>query len=227
MPKKREVKPPCFVELASIKDLARLACAIERAPLPAFAIESGNEILLSVQFDFFMGRPIFYYVKAKERRAYLGYRNAAGNEEVVQTDSVSSPTFVYAPIIGIKKLPAPFHKALHAPLDVKEKFLSTEVSDLASLAKIGSYKMVFEEPPVPLYAFENNEKWVAGAFARMDDYEEASIFFFVRLENPPENFLRHSIQKIDGTSFTNKIEEHGYIFIKVIKLASVHPLVEL
>ncbi|MBI2126129.1 MAG: hypothetical protein HYU02_02285 [Thaumarchaeota archaeon] len=42
----REIKPPCFIKVADIKDLARLACAIERIPLPIFAIESGNNFLL-------------------------------------------------------------------------------------------------------------------------------------------------------------------------------------
>ena len=223
----KEIKPPCFVELASIKELARLACAIERAPLPVFAIESENEIVLSVQFDLFMGRPIFYFTKTRERKAHLAYRNLSGVEEVILTDSATHPTFIYAPVIGIKKLPAMFEKALHSQPEIKEKFLSMEVSDLPSLAKISSYKMLFEEPPIPLYAFEVSKKWVAGAFARIDDYEEASLFFFVRLNAPPDTFLRYSMQKTDGTSFTNKIEEHGYVFIKVIRLASKHPMVDL
>jgi hypothetical protein len=223
----KEIKPPCFVELAGIKDLARLACAIERAPLPVFAIESEKEIILSVQFDLFMGRPIFYYTKNKERKAHLGYRNLSGIEEALLTDSANNPTFIYAPVIAIKKLPAMFEKALNSPQEVKDKFLTMEVSDLPSLAKISSYKMIFEEPPIPLYAFETNKKWIAGAFARIDDDEEASLFFFVRLDAPPESFLKYSMQKTDGTSFTSKIEEHGYAFIKVIKLASKHPLVDL
>jgi len=223
----KDIKSPCFVELASVKDLARLACAIERAPLPVFAIESEREVVLAVQLDLFMGRPIFYYAKAKERKAHLGYRSLSGVEEVLSTDNVSNPTFVYAPVIGIKKLPPSFEKALHSQPEIKDKFLSMEVSDLASLAKISSYKMLFEEPPIPLYAFEANTKWIAGAFARIDDYEEASLFFFVRLDGPPDNFLRYSMQKTDGILFTNKIEEHGYAFIKVIRLAGKHPMVDL
>src|SRR3990172_2904542 len=91
---RREIKPPCFVQVADIKDLARLACAIERIPLPIFAIESGNNFLLSVQLDLFMGRPIFYYVKSKERGQYLGYKSIGNVEEVVLTDSPVNPTFV-------------------------------------------------------------------------------------------------------------------------------------
>ncbi len=225
---RREIKPPCFVQVADIKDLARLACAIERIPLPIFAIESGNNFLLSVQLDLFMGRPIFYYVKSKGRGQYLGYKNIGSAEEVALTDSPVNPTFVYAPIIAIKKLPAPFEDAIDNPPEIKEKFLSFEVSDLPSLAKITSYKVLFEEPPLPLYSFKIDGKWVAGAFARIDDYEEASIFFFVKLDKgPPDNFLKYPMQKTDGTAFTNRADEHGYIFIKVIKLGESHPLVEL
>ena len=224
----REIKPPCFVQLADIKDLGRLACAIERVPLPVFAIESKNNFLLSVQSDIFMGRPIFYCVRSKEKGQYLGYKNVGNVEEVALTDSPVSPTFVYAPLIAIKKLPAPFEEAIEGSSVIKEKFLSFEVSDLPSLAKITSYKVLFEEPPLPLYAFKVDGKWVAGAFARIDDYEEASIFFYVKLDKgPPDNFLRYPMQKTDGTAFTNRIDEHGYIFIKVIKLEESHPLVEL
>lgn len=224
----REIKPPCFIQVADIKNLARLACAIERVPLPIFAIEAGDNFLLSVQLDLFMGRPVFYYVKSKEKAQYLGYKNIGNAEEVALTDSPVNPTFVYAPIIAIKKLPAPFEDAINSPFEVKEKFLSFEVSDLPSLAKIASYKVLFEEPPLPLYAFKIDGKWVAGAFARIDDYEEASIFFYARLDKgPPGNFLRYPMQKTDGTAFTDRADEHGYIFIKVIKLGESHPLVEL
>lgn len=229
MPKpKKEIKAPCFVEVADLKDLARLACAIERAPLPVFAIESDKQYLLSVQFDLFMGRPIFYYSKTTEKKQYLGYRNQGGYEEIILTDSPTSPTFVYAPVIVVKKLPPSFEKSVKSPQKIDEKFLLMEVADLPSLAKISSYKMLYEEPPLPLYAFPDNGKWVMGSFARIDDYEEASLFFFVRLDKgPPENFLRYPMQKNEGTTFTNKIEEHGYVFIKVIKLPKKHPLVEL
>ena len=225
---KTEIKAPCFVEVADIKDLARLACAIERAPLPVFAIEFDKGYLLAVQFDLFMGRAIFYYAKSSEKRHYIGYRNQGGSEDAILTDSAASPAFVYAPVIAIKKLPASFEKAIRNPPKIDEKFLSMEVADLSSLAKISSYKMLFEEPPLPLYAFPVDSKWVAGSFARIDDYEEASLFFFVRLDKLPlESFLRYSMQKNEGTMFTNKIEDHGYVFIKVIKLPEKHPLVEL
>src|ERR1700716_184023 len=44
----------CFVELESLKDLGRLACAFERAPFPIFMSKKEGKYRLAVQTDLFM-----------------------------------------------------------------------------------------------------------------------------------------------------------------------------
>ncbi|TLY02634.1 MAG: hypothetical protein E6K95_05270 [Thaumarchaeota archaeon] len=98
---------------------------------------------------------------------------------------------------------------------------------MGSLVKVGAYKMLFEEPPLPLFGFKSGATWILGAFARIDDYEEASLFFYTRMSGePPAGFVRYSPAKTTETAFSKKTDEHGFVYIKVVKLAEKHPLVQ-
>lgn len=65
-----------------------------------------------------------------------------------------------------------------------------------------------------------------GAFARIEDYEEASIFFYTLVKEEPSGFLRYSYDRITETTYVKRIDEPGYHYIKVVKLTGPHPLVE-
>lgn len=224
----RRIRSACFIEVQDLKDLGRLACAFERAPLPVFAIKTGEALRLSVQVDLFMGRPVFYYFLSQSIHHFLGYRNSGGVEEVVLAASASNPVYINAPVIWMEKVPKVFQQAVGRAAAKGQQYLSGQVKDLASLAKICSYKTLFEEPPLPLFLYKYGEKWVLGSFTHMDEVEEASIFFYVLLpEPPPTNFLRFSSRDMASTGFTARIDEHGYVFIKIIRLAQEHPLVEI
>jgi len=41
------------------------------------------------------------------------------------------------------------------------------------------------------------------------------------------SFIRYSSLKSEDPTFTNNIGEHGYIYIKLIKLLGSHPLVKV
>jgi hypothetical protein len=224
----RRIKPPCFVKLLDLKDLVRLTCAFEKTPIPIFSFQFNNENYLATQLDIFMGRPIFYYVKARDDKQFLGYKNSGGIEETVSVDSPLFPAYIYTPIIHLKKLPKLFQKGFELTRGKIEKCLSIQIKDIVGLAKISSYKVLFEEPPLPLFLFKSNGENVIGAFAHIDEIDENSIFFYTVLDElPVYNFLKYSALKIGEADFTNKVDEHGNIYIKIIRLASSHPLVEL
>jgi hypothetical protein len=137
--------------------------------------------------------------------------------------AANNPSYLYAPIIRINTMP----ESLSPKKEFRDRFMSIEVQDLPSLVKVGTYKMLFEEPPLPLFAFRNGEGWVIGTFARIDDYEEASIFFYARSkEEPRSGFVRYSPDKLGETAFVQKTDEHGFYYIKVVKLSEPHPLVQ-
>jgi hypothetical protein len=213
----------CFVELQTLTDLARLSCAFERAPFPIFMSKEGSKFRLAVQTDLFMGIPIFYHIEVEKGGEFLAYKSSGEIEEALLVDAALNPSYMYAPIVHVLKLP----RVLQKQSGFKARFLAAQVSDMANLMKIASYKMLYEEPPLPLYTFKNGTSWIAGCFARLDDFEEASLFFYARLEKePPTGFVRYSASKLSDTDFSKRIDEHGSIYVKVVKLKEKHPLVE-
>jgi len=213
----------CFVELQSLTDLARLSCAFERAPFPIFMSKEGSKYRLAVQTDLFMGIPIFYHIEVEKGGEFLAYKSSGEVEEAQLVEAALNPSYMYAPVVHVLKLP----RVLERRHGFRARFLAAEVSDLANLMKIASYKMLYEEPPLPLYTFKNGTSWIAGCFARLDDFEEASLFFYARLDKePPSGFVRYSASKLSDTDFSKRIDEHGSIYVKVVRLKEKHPLVE-
>jgi hypothetical protein len=231
---KKEVKPPVFIETENLNDLARLVCALERTPFPLFSIESSGRKMIATQLDLFLGTPVFYFAYTNQVKSFLGYRTTQVGEEVSLNDSPTNPALLHAPIIEIVKMPPVFESGLkmkdERDLKKDRKFLTLEVKDLSSLVKVASYKILFEESPLPIFAFPSssgNGKWCLGSFTRMDDFEEASIFFYFEQATKPDfNFVRYSMSRADAT-MTNRTDEHGYVYIKIVRLKEPHPLVEL
>ena len=224
MPKKKEQKigGACYVGLESLIELGRLSCALERAPFPLFAFRVGKATRIAAQADLFMGTPIFYYFDNGQVDEFLAYRITGEGEEVQLVNSASNASYLYAPVIRVQRMPTP----LDPKKEFQDKFMSIEVENIPSLVKVGAYKTLFEEPPLPLFAFKEGQGWVVGTFARIDDYEEASIFFYARVKEEPSGFLRYSYDKITETTYVKRTDEPGYHYIKVVKLTETHPLVE-
>ncbi|MGI0019108.1 MAG: hypothetical protein ACREAY_01410, partial [Nitrososphaera sp.] len=82
------LKAPCYIALAGLKDLGRLVCALERVPMPAFALTVAGKSALAAQLDNVNGRAVIYYAEAETGSAqYIAYRVSNGVEEVVLTES--------------------------------------------------------------------------------------------------------------------------------------------
>jgi len=223
LPKKDErIGGACYVGLDSLLELGRLSCALERAPFPLFAFKEGKSTRIAAQADLFMGTPIFYYFDNGSVDEFLAYRITGEGEEVQFVSSASNASYLYAPVIRVHRMPKP----LEEKEGFQDKFISVEVENVPSLVKVGAYKTLFEEPPLPLFAFQDATGWVLGTFARIDDYEEASIFFYTRQKEEPSGFLRYTYDRITETAYVRRTDEPGYHYIKVVKLTGPHPLVE-
>ena len=132
---------------------ARL-CALERAQLPIFMSKHGDKVRLSVQNDLFMGVPIFYYFEGDEGGEFLAYKNAGETEEVLLVESATTPSYIYSPVIHVLKLPS----ILEHKKEFHQKFLAAQVADLASLVKLATYKMLYEEPPLPRLLLQERDQ---------------------------------------------------------------------
>lgn len=217
-----KIKSPSYIEVDSMKDLARLACALERSPLPIFSMKFNDEDVLATHVDFLMSRPIIYYAKSNNVGEFLGYRNVGGVEDVVLVNALTTPTLSYAPIIQVEKLPSNMTK--NSRINKDSGCISIKLRDLASLAKVSCYKMIYEEPPLPLFLFNN--KPTLGTFMSTNDGNDMAMFYYIEMDSTSaQPFLKYSAQRAGRPMFTNNIDEHGYVYMKVIKLKKDHPLV--
>jgi hypothetical protein len=212
---------PIFVELLDLQELGRLCCALERVPMLVFSFPSSEGLRLAVHVYTYFGSPVFYYALSNKSGHFLEYRNSAGLEEVRISNT---PSFItYTPIVSVQKLSKSFESKIEEKRTTKMS--SMQVADVLSLAKVAAYRMLFEESPLPIFTYRADEDWFAGVFTRIDDFDEASIFFYCKLEKKPAGrFIRYSTTSSE-LSYTDRLEEHGYVYLKIIKLKAPHPLV--
>mgnify|MGYP001208794146 CR=1 FL=1 len=224
----KQPNPPCFIEIFSFKDFVRLVCALERVPLPVFRFKMKGESILAAQLDLFQNTPVLYYVKIKEEGNFLRYIQKRGNEIAELRYSTKDRMGIYAPIISLKKVPEIFDEGYSSKDIKRQKYLLMMVEDLASLCKVALYKILYDETPLPLFVFSDNGTSVLGAFTRMDDTEDISIFFYTNLKKKPEHsFVKYSSSSPEQTDFTDNTEDHGYLYGKIIRLNEKHPLVDI
>lgn len=195
--------------------------------MPAFSLQFNKRDVLAVQTDIINGRPVIYYADNDSKDGqYLAYRVSNGIEEMLLASSVDNPTFVYSPILKVEKFPRALARS--AKVDKKSGYAVIKLKDLSSLAKVAAYKTIYDEPPLPLFLFkERGEKVILGATMSANDNETISYFYYVVLgEEPREPFLRYSSQRAEQPAFSSRLDEHGYVYLKVIRLAADHPLVK-
>lgn len=217
------VKLPYYVQVANKTEFARLVCALERVPRTSFSFEHEGRYVISVQMDLLKERPVIYYTPVEKGGHYLRYGFKAGNEDSAIVNTITNATYLYSPIVRVKTLPPSLKQ--ETKTDSESVYDPLELEDLASLVKL-SYG--FEESPFPLFAFSNGSKWLVGVFMNFNESDEVSYFCHVTVDaEPAKPFLKYSSK--DGTepSFASSVSEHGYSYLKVIKLKDKHPLVKL
>ncbi len=223
------VKIPYFIQLAGINDLARLAAALEVVPLPVYALRLQNRDVLAVGVSVGLARPLFCYVETGHSGEFIAYRAYMSSEEVNMVDTASNPAYSYAPIIRVKEMPRKMFKGR------KEMHAETIVmDDLGSLTKLVLYRYMREEVLTPLFLMKHSvdgkgkgkgkdkqdasSTTIIGMFMSSDE-DGAPYFCYTVLDHMPEgNFVKYSSQIGEGPEFTNDIDGHGYIYMKVIRM---------
>lgn len=228
-----ELKSPFYVEILDLNNFGRLVCALERSPLPSFSVHLNDVHIFSVQTEFMGGIPVIYFVKYPEDRSraesisyqYLAYRCTSSSESVFPVETASNPLYVYSPIINIEKLPSVMEKSSRK--SKKLAYTKIKLRDLSSLAKVAAYKTIYDEPPLPIFAFKNkqNGKYSLGSSLNFMDNDSLTYYYYLNTDFEPGKFLKYSSQKSEKPIFTNNTEEHGYIYLKVVHLVQEHPLV--
>ncbi len=210
---------PRYIQVHSILEFTRLTCALEYPPRVSFLHDYDGKKILSVQMDILKEKPVVYYTHFENNGHYLCYGLKNGQEESKIVNTTSDSSKLYSPIIKIKSLP----KTLQPGNGTLDRYQPIQFEDISSFAKLtwGS-----EEPPFPLFLFPHNDKWLIGVFTKFDD-KGTSYFCHVVLDSDPlKPFLKFSTSNGSEPVFVENPSEHGYSYIKIIKLKDTHPLVD-
>ncbi|MGI0082750.1 MAG: hypothetical protein ACREAF_00365 [Nitrosopumilaceae archaeon] len=217
------IKLPNYVQVADRIEFSRLVCALERVPRTSFSFEHEGKHVISVQMDVLKERPVIYYAHVEKNGHYISYGFKSGKEDSDIVNIITNPTYLYSPIVRVKSLPPSLKP--ETSKDSECVYEPLELEDLASLVKL-SYG--FEESPFPLFAFSDGNKWVMGVFMNFNESDDVSYFCHVKLDNEPAKpFLKYSSKDGMEPAFAGTVSEHGYSYLKVIKLKDKHPLVKL
>ena len=212
-------KLPRYIEVNSTLEFSRLVCALERAPRVSFLHEHDGKKILSVQMDVLKEKPIVYYTPLEHHGHYLCYGIKGGREESEIVDSTTDASKLYSPIVRIKSLP----KTLKPGNGTLDRYQPIELEDMSSLAKL---TWGFEEVPFPLFLFPHTDKWLLGVFMNFNE-EGTSYFCHVVLDNDPQKpFMKFSPTNGSDPTFAENPSEHGYSYVKIIRLKETHPLVD-
>jgi len=212
-------KLPRYIQVHSTLEFTRLVCALERAPRVSFLHDYDGKKILSVQMDVLKEKPIVYYTPLENNGHYLCYGLKGGKEESKIVDTTSDASKRNSTIVRIKSLP----KTLQPDNETLDRYQPIQLEDMSSLAKL---TWGFEEMPFPLFLFPHNDQWLIGVFMNFND-EGTSYFCHVVLDSDPQNpFLKFSTSNGTQPTFVENPSEHGYSYIKIIKLKDTHPLVD-
>jgi hypothetical protein len=212
-------KLPRYIQVNSTLEFSRLVCALERAPRVSFLHDYDGKKILSVQMDILKEKPIVYFTPLENIGHYLCYDLKGGKEKSEIVNTTSDTSKLYSPIVKIKSLP----KTLRPGNGTLDRYQPIELEDLSSLAKL---TWGFDEIPFPLFLFPHNDKWLIGVFMNFTD-EGTSYFCHVVLDSDPQKpFIKFSSTNGSEPIFVENPSEHGYSYIKIIKLKETHPLVD-
>jgi hypothetical protein len=169
--------------------------------------------------DLLKQSPVIYYTPVENFNHYLCYGFKSGKEESLMVDSTIDTSKMYSPIVKIKSLPQSLKPS---PENNTAKYQPIELDDLASLAKL-SYG--FEEAPFPLFAFPFKGQWFLGVFLNFNEDGDSFFCYVVLNEEPIKPFLKHTTSNSSEPILVDNTSEHGYSYIKIVKLDETHPLV--
>ena len=234
------LKSPIYIKLKSLNDFARLVCSLERIPIPIYEYNYQNTDIFAAQLDTLNGHSITYYVDNinSGENQYLSYKINNNSEEAVMVNSIKDTSALYSPIIKLSVPPQQFLKP--AKIGATTKYTGIGLRDLFSLSKLVAFHTIYEESTLPLFLFPKTEssdldlsdkkfnmKYVLGSQLNLTDSSDTNFFYYVILEQEIEKyFMKFSMQKSTPPSFSNHIDEHGFIYLKIIKLHDIHPLVK-
>ena len=153
-----------------------------------------------------------------ENGRYVEYDLRNGKEIARVVDSIKSSSSKHAPIVHLDSLPFP----TKSYKKISDKFKTSKVKDLGSLARLTYDPEWPDNPKVTLLCFPMGKKWIIGYMSTIELDETVYCFYYVELDKEPNKpFIKYSGHKGIPTQFTDAFE-HGFPYLSVVKLKETH-----
>ena len=207
-----------FIKVASFLDFARFLCAFREYPLRAYSHKLQDSMIFATRIVLSNSVISFYTDFTKDGR-YIAYDTKGGKETASVVDSITSIS-EYAPIVHLESLPLPMRQSKK----IKDKFKTSKVRDLGSLARLTYDPELPDEPKVTLICFPHKTKWVIGYITLIELEDFLYCFNYVELDKEPDKpFVKYSEHKGGSAKFTD-VFQHGFPYLPVVKLKQGHPI---
>ena len=206
-----------FVEAASLLDFARYVCAFREYPLRIYSHELHGKKVLSTRTV--LSNSILAFYTNYEKGRYIEYDPKNGKETAKVVDAIQSNA-QYAPIVHLLTLPFQVRNYKK----ISDKFKTSKVLDLGSLARITYDPEWPDEPKVTLLCFPYRKKWIVGYMSMIELDDTVYCFYYVELDEEPDKpFIKYSGHKGESAQFTD-VFQHGFPYLPIVKLKKVHPV---
>jgi len=211
---------PIFFEVQELNDIGRFSCVFERVPRATFLFKKGEKYYLAAELGIFYERESFLYTKISKPGSYLAYRTFKGKEESIITDVPTELSFIYSPIIKLKKMRAPLSiRAGQEKLNIN----LIEVDDLDSLSMVSLHSWLQEEALLPVFYFRTGGRWYLANIVPMGESWGRPSLFYLRTKglDPTERFIEYDDYRIPHSRFCAEPERASALYIKIIRLKRV------
>lgn len=202
------------MDVESLLDLARFAAALERLPRSIISFKEGGGYRMAVLVGELDETLAFLTTTSEEVDQFLRYEVGASGEKAEFVEKRRDHSSNYIPMINLAERPdfLKCKKGLIPPLK------PVKLSDLASLVKLAMYKLYYDECPIPLYLSREDDGLHLGAMTKITEGGEDVYYFHTRVDEVEGNFLKVNISDIRDIKFSKGIGEHGFLYMKIIRL---------
>ncbi len=207
-----------FVKAQSIADLCRLVCTFDQASVLFFYKGKNALVALGERIGKIQ---LAYLAEAKKQGTIINYSLPASQrgESVEFANRVEYPS-QNMDNCNINVLDIDFGSIPETDKISQKEVKSLKFGTLLDLAKALIRKSAKDEALPYLYSFELNGKNVFGSFDAIDELaDDAPLFYYTEAQDDKsKTFLRYDYKE-DKIEFTNSVDEHAYLYIKIIRLA--------
>ncbi len=229
--KKKSGQKAAYVKLASLSDLCRLACGFDYSTEMLILSKFKGENRLMLPGERIENNLILYYVNVKDNVNIVKYMpQSETHEEEVSFANEIEPSEITGQhgVYYIHVLHVDLSRIDECKTIEEKKINLLKTGGIIDIIK-GSIRDIEKNEKVGhVYSFQYKGNTIVGAFNILEEFcdDKDNFYYAVEKKGTKNAFIRYDY-KTDNAEFTDKLDEHTYIYIKLINLAEPFPFFKM